>query len=42
MIILFSMFLGGCSAGNLSDQDQVQPSSPNKIEDSTNHKDKKE
>ena len=41
MIILFSMLLGGCSAGNLSEQHQVQPSSPSKIEDNTNHKDKK-
>ncbi|MBT2737707.1 LCP family protein [Bacillus sp. ISL-7] len=41
MIILLSIFLGGCSAGNLSDQNQVQPSSPSQNEDSTNHKDKK-
>ncbi|MFB5197679.1 LCP family protein [Neobacillus sp. KR4-4] len=41
MIILFSMLLGGCSAGNLSEQHQVQPSSPSKIEDRTNLKDKK-
>ncbi|MBT2696458.1 LCP family protein [Bacillus sp. ISL-40] len=41
MIILFSILLGGCSAGNLSDQNQVQPTSPSKIEDSTNQKDKK-
>ncbi|QIZ08751.1 LCP family protein [Priestia megaterium] len=41
MIILLSIFLGGCSAGNLSDQNQVQPSSPSQNEDSTIHKDKK-
>lgn len=41
MIILFSILIGGCSAGNLSDQHQVHPSSPLKSEDSTNHKDKK-
>ena len=38
MIIVLSLLLGGCSAGNLSDHNQVQPSSPSKIEDSSNHK----
>ncbi|MEH7075711.1 LCP family protein [Neobacillus drentensis] len=41
MIILFSIILGGCSAGNLSDQNQVPPSSPSKMEDSPDQKDKK-
>ncbi|MFP5111987.1 LCP family protein [Bacillaceae bacterium C204] len=41
MIILLSILIGGCSAGNLSDLNQVKPSSPSKIEDHKNHKDKK-
>ncbi|MEH7154911.1 LCP family protein [Neobacillus drentensis] len=41
MIILFSIILGGCSTGNLSDQNQVPPSSPSKMEDSPDQKDKK-
>jgi LCP family protein required for cell wall assembly len=39
IVILLSILLGGCSAGDLSNQNQ--PSSPSKIEGSTHHKDTK-